>query len=987
MVSTLNATGDITMNVTAMDEGVTKSDNTLTIPAGKTATVVVTMPYAEPYSAKSGTLTINTEGWVGTMTVNFTGSTVDPSAIAVDFADNKRPEGWYVSNNGSGFSFTSGNAKNSLSEQSMITEKMSVSGADDVLTYDAAKSSSWNTSSLTVSYSTDRVNWTVVSEPELTTTDLATFEVKGLAAGEYYLQFKGAYVTIDNIIGWHKVTPAPEHDLYMASYTLPVETVVPGSEYTATINVASLRANETVTAQLWMQKSEEEATKVAELTEQTINDGATKAFTLTGVVPATEGSYKAWATVFNANETTVTTDKVDVIVSETRTLEITGFALTSDNTAEADANNQFTSTFNVTVKNTGTVDLNADQVSVSIVDAEGNAYGEATTWTAANSQTVFLNPGAYTDGANMAIYRWNTDSDQEWALFTEISDGFYSAELNGKSNFIICRVNPETAEADLAWGDNVYNQSGNLTTAAGNIFGNNGYNDKTLALTQSTMAQLAKNVSTTLKVTVTTSALEGGEFTFKAKENLSNTISTATALVTVTAAAPKFALYQAEDAVADGDAIAFGLVKDATTKTFTIKNEGNAPLELISIVAPDGYSATNVTDENKTIAINGTLDINIMLNAEQGKVSGDLVFTYKVDASTNKTFTVALSGRSIDVDTWSEDFEGTDPLATWFNENGWTVYNSDGNNVARLTGWDAKAVITPRLEAAENEILTFDVLSLGNALSYAYSTDGKTWSDEVVITTTGEQTFTASEAGNYYLRFTGRNAYIDNLVGFKLDPLTIELSETDGTNVEAGYYATVTLNRTFAAGWNTVCLPFAVTKEVFGTGAKVYDFTGYDDSALKFTEVTTKLVAAKPYVVYVANAITDDEPIVLNNIAISETAANEASSTTWNDATFQGTYAPMAAGTMTGKYGVTTEAKIAKGSDKASMKGFRAYFVLPQGAAARIAFFDENGNSTKIGTIAAEKAEGQIFNLQGQRVENLKKDNLYIINGKKVVIK
>ena len=68
------------------------------------------------------------------------------------------------------------------------------------------------------------------------------------------------------------------------------------------------------------------------------------------------------------------------------------------------------------------------------------------------------------------------------------------------------------------------------------------------------------------------------------------------------------------------------------------------------------------------------------------------------------------------------------------------------------------------------------------------------------------------------------------------------------------------------------------------------------------------------------------------------------------------------------------------------MKGFRAYFELPEGAnGARLSFYDDaTGITTVIG--ADELNDDKAYNLGGQRVHNPKK-GLYIINGKKVVIK
>ena len=216
----------------------------------------------------------------------------------------------------------------------------------------------------------------------------------------------------------------------------------------------------------------------------------------------------------------------------------------------------------------------------------------------------------------------------------------------------------------------------------------------------------------------------------------------------------------------------------------------------------------------------------------------------------------------------------------------------------------------------------------------------------------------------------------------------LTLDETSSDAITAGTYDNVTLKRNFNAGWNTVCLPFTISdvEGFFGAGAKAYNFTSFTDGNLGFTNVA-ELTASYPYIVYVPAAITDD--IALTNITI---ASGDASA--WyryqSGAYFRGTYAPIAAGGWTKNdpsdviYGVTSAGKIAKAGANASLKGFRAYFEgVP--ATARI-FID--GEATGIGSITAdgELQMENVYNLNGQRVENAHK-GLYIVNGKKVVVK
>lgn len=984
MVSTIATTGDVTFEVTAMGEGVTKSENTLTIPAGKTATIVVTMPYAAPFSAKSGAMTITTEGWVGNFTINFTGSTLDPTAFYEDFSNNAKPEGWY----NSGWTFTSGAAQNGLSgESTFITQKLTVAGTEDMLTYDArAYNISWYTPVLNVSYSTDRKNWTDVAvQPTGLTNDYQTFNVSGLAQGEYYLKFTGSRIYVDNIIGWHKVTGI-EHDLYVSTSNIPADTKTPETEITATATVYSLRsAEEGVYAKLFF---DEELVATAEA--QDINKDGSVNFELTGNVPATEKTYAAKIVVYYSdNSVAFETLTTDVEVAHTRTLNIASFTrIDGDGALDADENNKISPSFSVTVENTGST---AATPTVKIYQG-GNVVATATAAAA-------IEAGA-------------------------------------------------TSEA--------------------------------IALTATNM-----------------SAGEGGELAFTAKafwtaeDPEAKATSASDVVITVNAAAPKFALYQDATPVNNGDDVEFGLTRIAKTYSYTIKNEGTAPMELVSIVAPTGFTATAVTNENKDIAVNGTLDIDVTLNAEQGKKSGNLVITYKVDANTNNTFTLALNGRSISEDTWVETFD-TEIPASWTN-NGWE-WNSD-RKAAYSTYTKGKELMTPRLAAEKDEELTFDVIFPYNneQLKVQYSTDKTNWTEVATYNSTaGDQTFEGSfiapATGNYYLKFGDSNSryvYIDNFVGFKLNipehdteiasssvpttgkqyntytatvtlkenagkaeevtaklyvggevkasqietitangstvvtltwepqaviseavkayvtvtgtgidlttdqvDLTIAkvytLDETSAEAITAVSEETILLKRTFAAGWNTVCLPFTINnvEEFFGTGAKAYEFTNYTDGTLKFNATAT-MYSATPYVIYVPTVINDD--MKLNGYDVTS-LSTDASHVKQGDAYFRGTYAPIAAPNMQGLWGVTNEAKIAKGTDKASMKGFRAYFELPEGGAnARLSFFDFDG-TTLIKTVELQNnADGTVYNLNGQRVENMKKGNLYIINGKKQI--
>ena len=64
----------------------------------------------------------------------------------------------------------------------------------------------------------------------------------------------------------------------------------------------------------------------------------------------------------------------------------------------------------------------------------------------------------------------------------------------------------------------------------------------------------------------------------------------------------------------------------------------------------------------------------------------------------------------------------------------------------------------------------------------------------------------------------------------------------------------------------------------------------------------------------------------------------------------------------------------------------KAYLNV-DGAGARLMIFDD-GETTGISSVLRQQArDGRVYNLNGQRVENPKKGQLYIINGKQTVVK
>ena len=224
--------------------------------------------------------------------------------------------------------------------------------------------------------------------------------------------------------------------------------------------------------------------------------------------------------------------------------------------------------------------------------------------------------------------------------------------------------------------------------------------------------------------------------------------------------------------------------------------------------------------------------------------------------------------------------------------------------------------------------------------------------------------------------------------------LTIEMSENENTNLLAMENQHVKLTRTITAStgenisYNTLVLPFDVTAEklqaAFGSDVKVYAYDGNEGNSVKFSEATT--ISANVPVLLTTSTASTDEPYIFQNVDIKATAGGAVASGLDGTIEFVGTYA--AETPMNGKY-FFSGSKIYQGTDQSQkMKGTRAYLTDNSGSVNALSLDIDGTEITAIqgidGTISVPKA---IYNLQGQKVTNPVKGGIYIIDGKKVLVK
>ena len=304
-----------------------------------------------------------------------------------------------------------------------------------------------------------------------------------------------------------------------------------------------------------------------------------------------------------------------------------------------------------------------------------------------------------------------------------------------------------------------------------------------------------------------------------------------------------------------------------------------------------------------------------------------------------------------------------------------------------LASW-AQDEVTVNPTANANE-WTLEMPDADVELEVTYYTDEELAEMEEAAFTAGVE---LTKAANGEWTLAGMPGFdIELEVEYETDLALNEVDDNTAALAEwNGYEADVTLTRTLTAGvWNTLTVPFSADAATLGlSAAKELESATLEGQTLTLNfKDATSILAGKPYLVKVAANVenpTFDGAIVSSAAVPTTTAVVDFIPT-------------LGATTITGDDAKTVLFLAAENKLKnptalpTDMKGFRAYFQLKgEGAAARsfsLNLGDGEATGISLTPSPSPNGEGSVYDLQGRRVNGTAQKGVYIVNGKKVIIK
>ena len=987
---------------------------------GAKGEVNISVAAPEAFGTSTGTVVFTPSAGLNAVTINLSATVKDPSKMFVDFSNEALPEDWKYTQYSSSYNWVytkddelGGYASykgSSLSYKGTLTSPVLSFEENEQLYFKTSKysSSTYASTSVTIQTSTDGETFT----------DLQTFtdDVYGtwkerlvtIPSGTKYIRFSGWYFNITHIYGG-KILTGAKFDIdtkngQEVNFGMQEQNAEATKTYTITNNGSEALTVSIVAPEVVTVSSSEMSIPAKESTELTITLNTTTAGAKNGTVELT------------TNAIDVTSFSIPVagyvMDPELFTETFDGNALPDGWTMESGST--YTS-YKWTISDgmASATSSNARLITPSLTVAEGEKMAiEAKSYGAGLSHSlpiyVSKNGGEYT------LHTTITDLADDFKVFyiEGLEAGNYQIRFDGNSVALGAvngfRLNPNNPLMEMvsteaaAFGKVTANASKTYTVK------NVGTGELTVNIASDNEAFTVEPAQLVITdepqdFTVTFNYTEGNYGNFTANITVTPTYNE-DAKVTFAASA-KAIDPNAWDEDFEGGVMPIGWEASnfsVTTKSYTT-NPNTTSLAIASaqgatLVTPrleaktgdvlmweaycdwsdEGFTVEYSTDDKATwTAIDGYNPYKPQNDGISSRgTKKDMSFTAPADGFYYLRFTSSYSGNGVD------------------NFNGFKLALKEHD--ATISNLDIRSTFTQYTEH-QVSVTVKEMVGKDEEMTAKFFIDGTQYGESVTETVAagGEKEFVIAVrldeviSGNAYFVVSNDNINLESEKVAITTKAAIVLDETvDPESLPTSYQDKVVLKYTAKKGWNTICVPFPLSDTdltaIFGENWKVYEFKSYNNGELGF-QLASRRYGGFPYIVYSENPATIEEPgYILTYVEFRSVNYDE-----YNGARFQGTFAPIAAPGMEGKYGVTPAGKIQKGGANAWMKGYRAYFELPEDADPSKLAITIDGQAIATGIDAVEmlnELNGNVYDLQGRKVNSAKK-GIFIQNGKKIVVK
>ena len=315
-------------------------------------------------------------------------------------------------------------------------------------------------------------------------------------------------------------------------------------------------------------------------------------------------------------------------------------------------------------------------------------------------------------------------------------------------------------------------------------------------LTQPISADLALDATTTeaLTTTLNVSNYASGTLSVDVRENVSGKVFEGpTFTITPYKAIPAITRQGDDSELETGSIQYFGVSTEAVEKTFTLKNNGAAPMTVESISLPDGYELGSNAVLPLQIAAHGTQDITVRMKTG---VAGERVGEMTIAIADAEPIVLALHGAVPAKGQWYVDFEEKKIPENMIAESNWSIdapswrYGLASSYWVQHNSNTATKLITPQLNVKAGDALSFSAAMRNTSaeVKVYYSADREQWTllDTFSTTATEETnkistenwgyscyavkrfTVTGMPVGELYFAFEGKQVYIDDIIGPQL---------------------------------------------------------------------------------------------------------------------------------------------------------------------------------------------------------------------------